>query len=153
MKIDPKIFQQLESECRAIVFKFLSNDSDFVNPSFDSYISKKTETTTCAIFWDKEKRQKLKDKEYFDGYLGCYEYDKSGLYEGRIKIYPRNILAFVNRTIKQGKLPRDYDKLSFFKSVCRVVLIHELSHWLIHFAEIQGIHAIHFNENFINMSN
>lgn len=152
MRINPIVFQQLESECRNIVFKFLSSDEDFVNRSFNSYISKKRECETCAIFWDNTKRKKKMDEGYFDGYLGCYEYDPSGKFEGRIKIYPRNILDLVNKTIKRGELPKQYNKLSFFKSVCRVVLIHELAHWLIHFAEIKGPHANHHHENYVNMS-
>ena len=152
MRINPIVFQQLESECRNIVFKFLSRDEDFVNRSFNSYISKKTECETCAIFWDKTKRKKGKEEGYFDSYLGCYEYDPSGKFEGRIKIYPRNILDLVNKTINRGELPKQYNKLCFFKSVCRVVLIHELAHWLIHFAEIKGPHANHSHENYVNMS-
>lgn len=152
MKINPIIFQEIESECRTIVLDFLKNDRDFLAQSFKSFISKKTEAKTCAIFWDKTKFKRKKDDSFFDKYLGTYEYHESGQFEGHINMYPENILKLVLESKTSNKLHSDFKQLQFFKSVCRVVLLHELSHWLIHFVRVGGILVNHYNENFIKMS-
>ncbi len=152
MKINPIIFQEIESECRTIVLDFLKNDKDFMVQSFKSFISNKTEAKTCAIFWNKNKFKRLKDDSFFDKYLGTYEHHENGQFEGHINIYPANILSLVKEAKSSHRLTSDYKQLQFFKSVCRVVLLHELSHWLIHFVRVGGVHVNHYNENYIRMS-
>jgi len=152
MKINPIIFQEIESECRTIVLDFLKNDRDFLVQSFKSFISNKTEAKTCAIFWDKNKFKKQRDDSFFDKYLGTYEHHENGQFEGHINIYPSNILSLVKEAKTSQKLNSEYKQIQFFKSVCRVVLLHELSHWLIHFVRVGGILVNHYNENYIKMS-
>lgn len=152
MKINPIIFQEIESECRAIVNDFLTNDKEFIVQSFKSFISNNTEAKTCAIFWNKNKFKKLKDDSFFDKYLGNYEHHENGQFEGHINIYPANILSLVKESKFSHKLSSEYKQMQFFKSVCRVMLLHELSHWLIHFVRVGGVHINHYNENFIKMS-
>ena len=152
MKINPIIFQEIESECRTTVLDFLKNDKDFLVQSFKSFISKKTEAKTCAIFWDKTKFKIQKEDSFFDKYLGTYMYNENGQFEGHINMYPENILKLVQESKTSNKLHSDFKQLQFFKSVCRVVLLHELSHWLIHFVRVGGILVNHYNENYIIMS-
>jgi hypothetical protein len=152
MKINPIIFQEIESECRTIVLDFLKNDRDFLVQPFKSFISNKTEAKTCAIFWDKTKFKRKKDDSFFDKYLGTYVYHENGQFEGHINMYPANILKLVQELEPPSNSVIKFNQLQFFKSVCRVVLLHELSHWLIHFVRIGGILVNHYNENFIKMS-
>lgn len=152
MKINPIIFQEIESECRTIVLNFLTNDKEFMVQSFKSFISINTEAKTCAIFWNKNKFIKPKNDSFFDKYLGSYEHHENGQFEGHINIYPANILSLVKDAKFSHKLSSEYKQMQFFKSVCRVVLLHELSHWLIHFVRVGGVHVNHYNENYIRMS-
>jgi hypothetical protein len=152
MKINPIIFQEIESECRTIVLDFLKNDRDFLVQPFKSFISSKTEAKTCAIFWDKTKFKRKMDDSFFDKYLGSYVHHGNGHFEGHINMYPENILNLVLESKTSNKLHSDFKQLEFFKSVCRVVLLHELSHWLIHFVSVGGILVNHYNENYIKMS-
>jgi hypothetical protein len=132
MKIDPVIFQKIESECRIEVLKFIKHHGEFVISPFSSFISMNKEALSCAIFWDSSKKKQKDTESYFDDYLGVYEYQKSGQFEGLIKIFAGNILSFVKVKHAENKLYSKYNRLEFFKSVCRVVLFHELSHWLVH---------------------
>ena len=152
MKINAIIFQEIESECRTIVLDFLKNDRGFMAQSFKSFISKKTEAKTCAIFWDRKKFKRHRDDSFFDKYLGTYEHHENGQFEGHINIYPANILSLVKEAKSSHRLTSDYKQIQFFKSVCRVVLLHELSHWLIHFVRVGGVHVNHYNENYSRMS-
>jgi hypothetical protein len=70
---------------------------------------------------------------------------ENGQFEGYINMYPSNILSLVKEAKTSQKLNSEYKQIQFFKSVCRVVLLHELSHWLIHFVRVGGILVNHYN--------
>ena len=152
MKIEPILFQEIESECRTTVLDFLKNDKDFLVQSFNSFISQKLEAKSCAIFWDTTTYERNVDDSFFDKYLGMYEHHENGQFEGHIKMFPGNIRSFVKETTSENLLHSAYTDSQFFKSICKVVLLHELSHWLIHFVRVGGIYVNHYNENFIKMS-
>lgn len=152
MKINPIIFQEVESECRTIVLDFLKNDNEFLVLSFESFISKKREAKSCAIFWDTATYERKAEDSFFDKYLGIYEHHENGQFEGHIKMFPENIQRFVEETTSADLLYSAYTDSQFFKSICKVVLLHELSHWLIHFVRVGGVHVNHYNENYIRMS-
>jgi len=152
MEISPLLFQEIESECRTAVLDFLKNDNEFRVQSFESFISKKLEAKSCAIFWDTATYERKAEDSFFDKYLGMYEHHENGQFEGHINMFPANILRFVEEITSEDLLHSAYTDSQFFKSICKVVLLHELSHWLIHFIRVGGVHVNHYNENYIRMS-
>jgi hypothetical protein len=128
----------LELETKATFLTFLSNSKWWRPEKFTLFSNRHRGYFTCSINWNDEKPQ-INNDNIFD-LLGRYKsQDSHWEEEGRIIMYPNAIWEYAEKLIKsQGKnVPVE----ELFNKLTRIILIHELSHWVFHWLPCDSIHG------------
>ncbi len=139
----------LELETKSEFLTFLKNDPKTLNSAFLTKIriwlpeafplfsARHSGYFTCSINWSDEKPQLNRNDNIFD-LLGCYQsQDPEWQEEGRIIMYPNAIWEFAEEMVKSPENNVPVEEL--FNKLTRIILIHELSHWVFHWMPCNSV--------------